>query len=281
MCDKNDFPIFMAITIVCATVSLAEPTSANVVGYYQVTCDKAYNLVPLNLLTIDGGEIDLQDLINTENTVNLTANRVKASADQIKVYNGAGYTDFWLHDGKGSGMSAFKGKWVYLEGTTTKLASESLFSTFQSGDCFFYIPVKSATPAVITIPGQVPSTVTGKLVQGYNLIGSGMPFPLTLNGTVGSFGDMSNYWTAENGFTPNRVKANADQIKVYNGFGYTDYWLHDGKGSGMSAFKGKWVYLEGTTTKAVTESIPLTSGFFFIKKAAGEIQFRPPMPYSL
>ena len=117
-----------------------------------MTCDKAYNLVPLNLLTIDGGEIDLQDLINTENTANLTANRVKASADQIKVYNGAGYTDFWLHDGKGSGMSAFKGKWVYLE---------------------------------------------------------------------------------------------------------------------------------GTTTKAVTESIPLTSGFFFIKKAAGEIQFRPPMPYSL
>ena len=237
--------------------------------------------MPINLLNIQSDTIALQDLVNPDNTANLTANRLMGSADLIKVYNGAGYTDFWLHDGKGSGMSTFKNKWVYTVGTTTKLAAESGLCDFKSGDCFFFIPKQTAKPVVINVPGQVPATTNGKLVKGYNLISAGFPCDFALNGEVGSFGDMVNYWTVANGFTRNRLMGSADQIKVYNGAGYTDYWLHDGKGSGMSANAGKWVYADGTTTKAVTTPIPATSGFFFIKYAAGEIDFKPPLPYSL
>ena len=251
------------------------------VGYYNVTCDKAYNLVPINLLNIQSGTIALQDLVNPNNTANLTANRVKTSADLVTVYNGAGYTDFWLHDGKGTGMSSFKNKWVFLEGGATKLASESGLCDFKSGDCFFFIPKQTENPVMINVPGQVPATTNGKLVPGYNLISAGYPCDFALNGSVGTFGDMIQYWTAANGFTLNRVKSSADQIMVYNGAGYTDYWLHDGKGSGNKAFANKWVFLEGGATKEVTTPIPATSGFFFYKLGEDEIDFKPPMPYSL
>ena len=171
-----------------------------------------------------------------------------------------------------------------MQGDSSIEYAENLaVANLKSGDAFFFLPKQLANPVVITIPGQVPAQVEGKLVQGYNLIGSGMPTDFVLNGEVAGFGNMTNFWTAANGFTRNRAQGSADQIKVYNGAGYTDYWLHNGKGSTAAekASAGIWVYQGDDGIVQVSEAIPADSGFFFIKYAAGEIDFKPPMPYSL
>ena len=256
------------------------PRGANV-GYYTVTCDKDYNLVPVNLLKVEGGTINLQDLVNTNNTPNLTLHKTQTSADQIMIYNGAGYTEFWLHNGKGTGNDKFAAKWVMQGDDGLEAAEDQALCNLTSGSCFFFVPKQTAEPVVITIPGQVPAQVEGKLVQGYNLIGSGMPADFVLNGEVAGFGNMTNFWTAANGFTRHKTQTSADQIMVYNGAGYTEYWLHNGKGTGNSEFNGKWVLQGESALEEVVQPIPATSGFFFLKYADGEIDFKPPMPYSL
>ena len=212
MCDKNDFPIFMAITIVCATVSLAELASANIVGYTTTPIEgNKWYMIGTQFKGVGQGNsvIPVNQLCNVTG-VDAVPFETRNNGLQIQVYNGSGYTTyFYISNATGAtGPCWTNSRRPLADSVTVNLGSAFWLKT----------PASVAANASATIAGEVKTdaTTASATVGESEWTQVACPFPVDL--TMGMI--------STEGLTPGTFadRNNAPQIQVYNGSGYTTYF---------------------------------------------------------
>ena len=264
MCDKNDFPIFMAITIVCATVCLAELASANIVGYNTVTLKKGYNMLAVNFEDVTSTDgISIQKLGFTLEA-GLTGGANAVAGDQIQVYSAESgeYTTYFLYNNARQPQNAKNGKWC------TSTGAEANDVTFKNGDSFWYLK-RGEGDAIVAISGAVSMNANQEItiVKGYNMIGSAFPANFNPN----DFGQ--DYWKSAiaAGAVGGANAVAGDQLQVYDAAKgeYTTYFLYNNARQATNAKNGKWCTSTGTEIAVGTEVLPVGKGAWYLHRGNG------------
>ena len=259
----------MTALAVCAVAGFAlaqTVTSANVVGYNNVTLQQGFNMLCVNLdnVSAPAAGLDLNTLI-PGTTANLTKGSA-ATADQVLVYDPvSGYSTYFLFFTTKTTGTTYNNQWVVN-------GSVPATNTFKSGDAFWYNK-KGATPVTIPFAGQVPNdaTKTRRILTGFNMIGSAYAADWDPN-ALGS-----SYW-ATNGAV-HGAAGTADQILLYDPIaGYTTYFLFFTTKTTGTTYNNQWV-LNGSTP-APANFVKMGSGVWYNHKGSG---FALPqnVPYSL
>ena len=247
-----------------AAVSLADVTSANIVGYHQVTLQKGWNMLAVNWENCsDADGISIQDLI-PGTTEGLTGNMAAASADQIQIYDAktGGYTVFslFLTTLPSPILQAKNYKWVDNAGNVSSYK-------FKSGDSLWFMK-QGAEAVSVSLSGQVSIAEVQDvvIVKGWNMIGSAFPANFNPN-QLGT-----EYWQTS-GAVGNMAAANADQIQVYDPAtqGYTVFslFLTTLPSPILQAKNWKWVDNAGNPIDNSVEVIKPGSGVWYMHQGEG------------
>lgn len=233
-----------------ASLSLADGsgvTSANTVGYQQVTLSAGNNLIGNNWLAVgdaNGGKVKINEFLADPQGQIFYGTNLTANADKLQVWNGTGYdiyNFFKKSDGTVVGWRA---------GTASSATTN--YINLAAG---FWIQKKGLPGTKLTLAGEVDDAgaVAQTVKVGNNLLGSAYPVSMSINST--------NFnWTSICYGT--NLTANADKLQVWNGTGYNIYNYFkksDGTVVGWRA---------GTASTATTDTIPTGVGFWYQRKAA-------------
>jgi len=263
----------MTALAVCAVAGFAlaqSVTSANVVGYNNVTLNPGFNMLAVNLdnVSAPAAGLTLNTLI-PGTTAGLTKGTLPASADTVMVYNPntTGYNTYYLYYTTKGTSTTNNNLWVID-------ATHPATNTFKSGSAFWYN--KFSTPAV-TIPfaGQVPqdASKTHTIVHGFNMIGSGYAAGWDPNGLG------TAYWHTNGAFSAT-LPATADNIMVYNSISsnYTTYYLYyTTKGTSTT---NNYLWVTDATHKAPTNFISLGTAVWYNHMGTGFV-LPQTAPYNL
>ena len=238
-------------------MSLADVTSANIVGYNTVTIKAGkYNMFAVNFENVsDTDGISIQDLIpgTTEGLFGGTA----ATGDQIQIYNSetGNYKNFYLQ--YSTVPLLMKNNWKWIDGTA--VASYK----FKSGDSFWYRS-RGSTDVTVSLAGGVSlaPAQTIEIVEGYNMIGNAFP----VNFNPNSLG--TSYW--ESSGAVGGTAATGDQIQIFNPEtgNYKNYYLQ--YSTVPLLMKNNWKWIDGTTpVDAAAEVMSVGKGAWYRHRGTG------------
>jgi len=236
----------MAACVVAGLVSAQTVTSANIVGYKQVTLQTGFNMISLNWNALGGvQDIAINSLFDpTELASNLTAGATFGSADMIYTYVG-GYTPYFYKAGSGSNFWSKVGS-----GGVPTTDSIPLGSGFWLN--------KRVGTATLTFAGEVNvSNSFGFVMEpGFNMVGAAYPVDVALND--------STTWNWDSaGVQSGATFGSADMIYTYIG-GYTPYFYKAGSGSNF------WSKV-GSGGVPTTDKITLGNGVWYFRRGASPI----------
>ena len=200
-------------------------------GYNTVTLKPGFNLLAINFknLGTEDQTISLNELFTGGSTAAFTAGSSIPKADTIQVWDGSGYSYYFMYkQAKGSGDKDYK--WVDGSVNVTD-------KTFKNGDSFWFLS-RAESDVVVTVSGlvEVAAKKTIDILPGYNMIGSFFPAGLALNDDTYY---TPTYWQNSGAVAGSSIPK-ADTIQVWDGSGYTYYFLYkQAKGSGDKDYK--WV----------------------------------------
>lgn len=205
------------VAVLAMAANAADVTSVNVAGVYTVDIPASggYNLVALNIDSIDPAEQTLVDFFGTQ----LRDHFLPTQCDKVHIYDPGvtGYRVFGRKTGAGYKEVSLAGGWN-LADTNIALTAGMAF-WLQSGD--------SAAATTVTLTGEAVSAAqafTG-IVPSYQQVG--YPFSQSVD---------ANTTGLTNG-TPHFLPTQCDVLLVYNGAGgYNEYGL---KGS-VGGQNGTW-----------------------------------------
>lgn len=258
MCDKNDFPIFMAITIVCATVSLAELASANIVGYTTSTIqgtDEAgavkWHLLAIQFKDVTGSDdsIALKDALQMTSVPAYagTWKTRQANAPTLQIWDGSGFVSYWYVAPECSGLA--ENAWVQNTkadvGATVKL---------KAGDAIWFTAKNLGTgTGAITFSGSVKTESSSTVAVGAGAWNMGSnPYPTTysINNIIPSFDAYAGTWKTR--------QANAPTLQIWDGSGFVSYYYVAPACSGLA--ENAWVQ---NSKAATTATLAPGAGFWF------------------
>ena len=263
----------------CAAVSLADVSSANIVGYNTLTLNKEYTLLTVNFEKTGGGEIGINEAFPF--TEGMTCAIADSTADMIQVMNDAGdYDMYFLSNGHyGKGGASFKpavsNTWVSTSKSTNP---ETTTDTLAVGKTFWYLSRKGAAGEShsITVAGQVSTAEKEEYVlnKEYTLIGCPFPCEVAINGGI-----------EVDGATCAIADSTADMIQIMTATGdYNMYYLSNGHyGKGGASFKpavsNTWVSTsKSTNPESTTDKFPVGGGAWYLSRSQnGKIKFINPI----
>jgi len=226
--------LLVAIAFIVPVVHGQTVLSKNAVGYVKVSIPPAgaYNLVAFNFRAVGGGDMTLEDVFGTDQ---LTQGVVPTLADQVSFWNGATYD-------------------TYFQKADTKFynvlnIAVPVNPVVAQGTPFW---LKSATTATTTnevyLMGEVVGAANASqdLATGLNHLNS--PFAADLVIT-------NNDYQNEGG-TGGIVPPLADQLSIWNGVGYNNYYLKQ---------DGSWG--DSITLQPASPVIPVGVGAWYNSKA--------------
>jgi YHS domain-containing protein len=273
----------MTIMTACFVAGLAcaqTVTSANIVGYKQITLQPGFNLIALNWQPVGytGGveQVAITNLFDpTEQAANLTAG-IASSVTGIGVNHGdtiktwdpiAGYQTYFFCTNKFVGTTP-----VWVGSDTHNPTTDTI--PLGGGFWLFHQGVETNT---ITLSGQVKYLGVAHqhvIEPGFNMIGSGFASDAPLNDARWNWaGDGAVYGIAS---SVTGIGANhGDTIKTWDPIaGYQTYFFCTNKFVGTTPV---WV---GTDThNPTTDSIPLGSAVWYYHEGVSAIVLHEAQPY--
>ena len=252
-------------------MSLADVSSANIVGYSTLTINKGYSILALNFEKTGSGELSIQDAFPF--SAGMTKSNAAYAADTLMVMKDDGTYDTYFmcngYNGKGA-VSGGDGKWVNAKETVVSSA------TIKSGKAFWYVSKAfdddpTSTPYTVTVAGQVLEAPTDSkdIFVGYMLIGNPYPCNVPLNDGV----------VITKGMTKGNAAYAGDTLMIMKDDGnYDTYFMcngYNGKGA-VTGGDGKWVNVKETVVS--TDSFPANrAGWFVSATANATVQFVNPL----
>ena len=211
--------------------------SDNIYGIINVPIVAGYNAVGVNLLPISGSPSLMQNIVLPEG---LTSGNDLTSGDNLCIWNGAGYTEYWYNA---------------LSGWTNN-AVPFVVPTVAPGTAAWIKRPPTATAVTlyqIGIAVDVDPTAVA-VSAGNNFIANPFPFVLELNGDDVTW---ANTFVSFGKYTQSK----ADLIRVWNGATYDTYWYYNHASYPLLAgwYKGN--------TKATVAILP-GEGFWFYRRDA-------------
>ena len=258
--------LMFAAAALAAGFAVADVTSANVVGYYNVDVKAGkFSMIALNIDPMnEKNEFTLDELFPYNDK--MSASTASGSADRIQTwdYEKQTYRFFFMW------KKLVKGKpdektyhWVEdVDGNPLAIIP------IKTGNAVFYYAL--ANDNTFSVPGQVPAEAVGILKQGFNMIGAGFPTQWNPN-------DAGTEFWSKSDFASSSSEGSADRIQYWDAEkqSYRFFFLWKKLVKGKPDEKTyKWV--ENTDGNPVLET-PLTTGegFFYYRLNAGEIEFKP------
>ena len=168
-------------------MSLADVSSANIVGYTTVPVNKQYSILAVNFEKTGGGEIAIQDLFPFQ--AGMTKGTGISDADNIQVMQDDGtYKIYFVSNGTAgkATIPEIDGKWVWSDA-----ASVATTDKIATGRSFWYISQAfkanpEATPYNLQVAGQVLATSadTREIAEKLMLVANPYPADVSLNDGV-------------------------------------------------------------------------------------------------
>ena len=237
--------------------------TCSTVGYYNVEVKAGkYNLIAINIDPVSEKTYTLDELFPADTAnIKTTSGGTAGAADQLRTWDVENqsfnyYYRFYKKMGGG------EKNWHWVNQDDDSLATEKL----KAGDSVFYYAL--SVDQTHSVPGQVPNSASGILKKGYNMISVGFPARWNPNDEGVDFWKDTEKWTAGG------TAGAADEIRYWDSVNqvYKYYYLFYKKmGGGDKNYK--WV--DSDTDEILTEALEVGNGFFFIRKADGEIPFTP------
>ena len=287
-------------------MSLADITSANVVGYSQVTVPaQQYTMIGIQFSAVDGQDIDIQDLFADPLGQGLTGAGTPnsaAAADQLMYWDpeeSGKYVMLYLNNNQA--QSARYNKWC----TETSIPKDSTWGTaknqaspkkLKSGMGLWLVRAKYDQPITLNMAGGVVVAQEGRTYtvhEGYNMISGGFTTGFAPNPDVAGVGEAIDWLGLGliGAGTPNSA-AGADQLMFWdpNESGkYVMLYLNNNKS--QTARYNKWC-TETTIPKDTTwgtsknqaspKVMPMGRGVWLVRPSgAGNLTFTLPQPYTL
>ena len=258
-------------------MACADVTSANVVGYSTIKIESQYQIIGVNFLNVDGGELALNDAIPYQD--GMTKGNGVGTADQIQIGDTEGsWVPYYLSNGlnnKGKVVTpSIDGLWCkggeYVKSTVT----------LKAGDSFWYIRKDATKPAFnISIAGSVSTLPEAdyQFASKYRIFSNPYAAPLSLN---------DNFVYDEKTMTKGNGVGTADQIQIGDTEGsWVPYYLSNGlnnKGKVVTpSIDGLWC--KGGEYVNANASIPVGKAAWYVRKdeTKDPIQVKFVRPYDL
>lgn len=224
--------VLAALLVGTVSAQAAFVPSDDTYAIINIPIDAGMNAVGISLLPMPGDTDAVQNIVLPEG---LTSADALSDADQLNVFNGTGYTVYWLNN------ATTPPTWY-----TNNLPSSPSVAPGNA----MWIKAKTGGKSVYQI-GKIASDATRSvsLKAGNNFIAN--PFPADLNLT-------NVNWTAvaaENKFTI----STADLIRIWTGAGYKTLMYIEGSGETTG-------WYDANTYKLAKE-IPAGEGFWFFGRS--------------
>ena len=235
-----------------------------VVGYYNVDVKAGkYAMIALNMDPMNPEKTASLDEVFPYNA-NMTASTASGGADQIQIWDfeKQTYRYFFMYNNAFQPTNEKNKHWV--ENVTGQPLADVQLKT---GDAvFFFAKSKDNT---LSIPGQVPAEASGILKHGYNMVGVGFP-------TAWNPNDAGTDFWKDAKFAKSTASGGADQIQYWDDANqkYRFFFLYNNAFQPSNEKNNKWV--ENITGNPVlVDALKTGEGFFYYRKNAGEIEFKP------
>lgn len=224
--------------------------SVNAVGVIKINVPGTNTLVgKVTMVTVpfvpvgNGTNLDVSTLDSMIGVNGFVAASSVDAADQILMWNGAGYsTAFLCNDGwVGEGFPETVNKWcymaydpVYTDQRPFLCSGTNIFNLW-TGKGFWIRNVHANT--TLTLVGEVPSIVTNDVEIGTSLTMVAYPYPVEAV--------LASIISTNDGARSGSSLDSADQIIRWNGSGYDTYFLCNNGwvGEGFPETDGKWCYM--------------------------------------
>ena len=252
-------------------MSLADVSSANIVGYSTLTINKGYSILALNFEKTGSGELSIQDAFPFSE--GMTKGPSSSDGDSLMIMKDDGtYDTYFMSNGKNAKatVTGGDGKWVNVKETVVSTA------TLKTGKAFWYVSKAfndnaESTPYTITVAGQVlvAPTDSKDISVSYMLIGNPYPCDIPLNDGV----------VITKGMTKGPSSSDGDSLMIMKDDGtYETYFMSNGKNAKatVTGGDGKWVNVKETVVS--TASFPANrAGWFVSKSCETTVQFVNPL----
>ena len=275
--------LMIAAAAMAAGVAIADVTSANIVGYNNITLNKEYTLMTLTFEKVSGGSMTINEAFPFCDA--MTCAQANTGADNVQVMNaGGGYDIYFLSNGhygfKGKNFNEnITNKWVNIE-TTIDASTMPDTDQIRPGSGFWYLSRKATkdTPQTITVAGGVSlvEKESYDITKEYTLVGCPFPAPVAINGGI----EVSDSTCAQ-------ANTGADNIQIMNtDGGYDIYFISNGhygfKGKNFNEnITNKWVNIETTidaSTMPDAATFPVGGGAWFLSRSKkGTLKFINPV----
>jgi hypothetical protein len=261
----------MTIMTACFVAGLAcadgsTVTSANIVGYKQITLQPGFNMIALNWQQVGytGGveQVAINSLFDpTEQTANLTAGATLGTADRILTWDpiAHGYATYFFKNN-----AVITNQWV--KSTANNVAT---LDTIPNGTGMWLFK-QGASSVTVTLSGQVKFLGVAHqhvIEPGFNMIGSGFASDAPLN-------DARWNWISD-GVISGATLGTADRILNWDpiAHGYTTYFFKNN-----AVITNQWVKSTANNV-ATTDSVPLGSGAWYFRQGASATVLNEAQPY--
>ena len=238
----------------CATVSLAELASANIVGYTTTSITgvdssnevKWYQLgIQFKGVSESSDQIKLADAISLSGVVATSNWRNRSTGPMLQFYNGTSYDMYYYVSSSVSGLE--KDAWV------NGMKEDASAVYVKTGDAFWFSAKSLGTgSATLTVAGSVKTEATATIEVDANTLHMGSnPFPMdvVIKDIGCSLTPISNW----------RNRSKGPVLQVYNGTGYDMYYFATPAASGLETTT--WV--NGMKEEAIAV-LPAGSGFWLM-----------------
>ena len=262
--------LMFATAAIAAGVAMADITSANVVGYQNITINPGFNMIAFNFQPVEGGEdISIQDFV--QNKGDLVAGATVNTSDQIQVWDGTQFDIYYYKAKKTSGAGKFTDGPAWVKSTASTTVTPD---TIKRGAGVWFARPTDKAAGVITVSGSVNAAEkTHDILAGFNMISSAFPCDMLLNN-----GPID--W-ATCGAVAGATVNTSDQIQLWNGSQFDIYYYKAKKTSGAGKFTDGPAWVKSTASTTVSpDAIPAGKGFWYARpsdKEAGTLVEKSPL----
>ncbi|MGI5867911.1 MAG: hypothetical protein ACOX9C_00505 [Kiritimatiellia bacterium] len=215
--------------------------SDDIYGIINIPIEEGYNAIGVNLLPMPGAGSSIADVVIPDG---LAAGTDLTTADNLSVWNGEGYTDYWY---------AGNGVWTPVDGSSPVPAATLGTAAWIK---------RKAGEGALTIyqVGQVVAAATNIAVNaGNTFIANPYPVATELNG-----GNL--LWDGTCVATGKTRQNKADLIRMWNGTGYTTFWYCTHPTYPTNPAYTGWKH----GNDIVNVTIPAGAGFWFHRRGTGD-----------
>ena len=223
----------------CATVGLAELTSANVVGYQNNAIAKGYSMVSPSFVNVDGNDYNIDNLLLTG------VDDRNATVQVVNADGSWGTQGFWFNEFV-DGEDVYPAGWFLADGETPANI------TLKPGESVFFYTTATAGKAQSS--GQVATDITVNLKTGYSMIGNATPLDMPIDNLTLTGVDDRN--------------ATVQVVNADGSWGPQGFWFNEFV-DGEDVYPAGWFLADGETPANITLKAG-ESVFFYTTATAGK-----------